>query len=216
MRLRATALMAALVSIAAGVAACAPLAVTGIVAGAAVVADRRPAAAIVDDQALQVRATQRVKEVLPGTDLAYAYVTVFNGRMLLTGLAPDERSREQAARVAAGIDKVRAVHNEIQVLQGTSLPSGLHDTTVTARVRASMLQQKTLDIAAIRVTTQDRTVYLMGLVTEQEAALAADAASRTGGVGRVVTLFDYISEQELAALRGRPGSEPDGSASSMR
>ncbi len=199
--LRAIMLAAAVAASASVVPGCAPIAATGIVAGAAVIADRRPAATVIDDRALQVRANQRVKQVLPGDDRAYAYVTVFNRRMLLTGLAPDERSRIEAARLAAGLDELRGLHNEIQLRQASTLPSGLQDTAVTARVRASLLQEKTLDLNAIKVTTQDRTVYLMGLVTEREGQLAADVASRTGGVGRVVTLFDYITEQDLEALR---------------
>jgi osmotically-inducible protein OsmY len=41
--------------------------------------------------------------------------------------------------------------------------------------------------------TEVAVVYLMGLVTQEEADVAAQIASTTSGVKRVVTLFEYIN-----------------------
>jgi len=52
------------------------------------------------------------------------------------------------------------------------------------------------------VVTERSTVYLMGLVTHNEAQRAAIISSQISGVTRVVTLFEYITEEELAKILG--------------
>ena len=43
----------------------------------------------------------------------------------------------------------------------------------------------------MKVTTEAGVVYLMGIVTEQEAADAVEIARTTGGVRKVVKIFEY-------------------------
>jgi osmotically-inducible protein OsmY len=42
----------------------------------------------------------------------------------------------------------------------------------------------------------------MGLVTQNEGQRAAIISSQISGVTRVVTLFEYITEEELAKILG--------------
>jgi osmotically-inducible protein OsmY len=42
------------------------------------------------------------------------------------------------------------------------------------------------------VVTTNGTVYLMGLLTHQEADVVTEKARQVGGVQRVVKLFEYI------------------------
>jgi osmotically-inducible protein OsmY len=50
------------------------------------------------------------------------------------------------------------------------------------------------------VVTENGVVYLMGLVTEREGPAYSTVASRVSGVRRVVTLFEYLTEEELAKI----------------
>ncbi len=45
----------------------------------------------------------------------------------------------------------------------------------------------------IKVVTESGVVYLMGLLTQTEAGIAAEIARTTSGVTKVVTLFEYIN-----------------------
>jgi hypothetical protein len=58
------------------------------------------------------------------------------------------------------------------------------------------------------VTTTNGVVYLMGLLTAREAPAYATAASRVSGVRRVVTLFEFITDEELAAIAERNNPKP--------
>ncbi len=184
-------------ALSAALSACVPLAATGLIVGSAAVIDRRTAGAQIEDQSIQARGNQRVKEALPGNDDAYAYVNSFNRRVLLVGLAPDEAARERAGRLAGTVPNVDRVYNEIQVGKLGGFGSA-QDTATTAKVKGSFLREKDLDVSSIKVITEQGIVYLMGLVTEREETLAAQIAAKVSGVRKVVTLFERISEEDLA------------------
>ncbi len=185
---------------------CFPIAATGVAVGTAAALDRRTVSNQFDDQVLQVKATQRLKAALPGGDNAYAYVTAYNRRLLLTGLAPDEESRRRAESLALGMPGVREVFNEIQLHTGF-LPSAARDTATTARARAALLSSE-VDINAFKVTTEADVVYLIGVVTAEEGKRAADTVARLSGVKKVVTIFEPITEAELEKRRVHgPGTD---------
>jgi len=71
-------------------------------------------------------------------------------------------------------------------------------------VKAAFLEAADLQANTIKVVTEAGTVYLMGLVSRREADRAAQVASRVAGVQRVVTVFEYITEEEAA--RSKPQS----------
>lgn len=180
---------------------CLPLAATGMVLSATAAVDRRTVGTQIDDQTIQLRANQRIKEVLPGDEKAFANVNSYNRRVLLTGRAPDERSKARAEQIAKSVDNVRTVYNELNVGSPSLIQSSARDTLVTTRVRAALFQDKAVEATAVRVVTELRTVYLMGIVTRDEGNHAAKIASQIPGVDKVVTIFDYVTEQELAALQ---------------
>ena len=68
-----------------------------------------------------------------------------------------------------------------------------------------MIDTKDLQAAAIKVVTERGIVYLMGLVTEREAARAAEVARGVSGVQRVIRVVELISEADLAALQAKAG-----------
>ena len=65
------------------------------------------------------------------------------------------------------------------------------DAWITAKVRSAMLADFSLNSTQIKVTTEDGTVYLMGIVTERQASTVTDIAKQIRGVKRVVKLFEY-------------------------
>jgi osmotically-inducible protein OsmY len=198
---RTLALITLLPVAAASLPACIPLVAAGAAVGVAVSIDRRTVGAQVDDRAIQLKANQRLKDVLPGDELAYASVYSHNRQLLITGLAPTEAKKARADQIARGVDTVRAVHNELQVGAPDPLTSSTKDTITGARVRAALIQEPTIESNAVRVITEARTVYLMGIVTRAEGERIARSASTIRGVDKVVTVFDYVTEEELAAIQ---------------
>lgn len=80
-----------------------------------------------------------------------------------------------------------------------SLGQRSEDVGITARVRGQMLNAKDLNSNAFTITTHLGVVYILGIVTEQEAARAVELARNTQGVKRVVNMVDVISQAERPA-----------------
>ena len=198
------------------VAGCFPLAATTIGAGGFAIADRRTMGAQIEDQSIQVRANSRVKEVLPGNDQAYGTVTSFNRNVLLVGRAPDEAARERAEELVRSVGNVKSLRNDLRI--GGPIISAINDTALTARVRTALLQVKGLEINAVRIVSENAVVYLMGLVTQDEADLATTAASKVSGVSSVVSMFEVLTEAQLVELIGKPveSGAPSGPPSDRR
>ncbi|MBN9426210.1 MAG: BON domain-containing protein [Burkholderiales bacterium] len=209
------ALALALAALGASLSACVPLLATSGAAATMSVIDRRTMGAQIEDQSLQLRGTRLLKQVLPGDDNAYANVNAYNRRVLITGLAPSEAARQRAGELAATLENVRELNNELQVGTPAQTPSSAGDTGVTAAVKAQFLKSD-VDVSTIKVVTEARIVYLMGMVTEREGRAAAQVASRASGVRKVVTLFDYITEEQLADLQRRNSPPAEQGSSTAR
>ena len=187
-------LVAALLASALATSGCLPLVATGAAVGTLAALDRRTLGAQTEDQEIELRATNRMRDALkqPGG----VSVTSFNRKVLLTGQVASEDDKRAAEAAVAGLPNVRSIHNELQVLGRPSLATSAADTSITARVKAALVDAQDLHANVIKVITESGTVYLMGLVSRREADRAAQVASRVAGVQRVVTVFEYITEEE--------------------
>ncbi|MBT9464729.1 BON domain-containing protein [Hydrogenophaga sp.] len=204
-RSRVAAGVLAAVALTVGLSACAPLIVGGAVGGALVAVDRRTSGAQLDDQGIELRANNRLKDEL-GDARARVAVTSYNRRVLLTGEAASEAVKTQITQIVSGVANVREVINELGVTTSPTLKERATDTLVTGRLKASLVDAKDLTASAFKVITERGTVYLMGRVTQREADRATDVARNTPGVSRVVRSFEIITEQELANLQPRPAA----------
>jgi osmotically-inducible protein OsmY len=189
-------------------AGCAPMLIGGaMVGGAIVVSDRRPVGIQLEDQAIEGRINRALGAHF-GKLPVNINVTSYNRKVLLLGQVPDEPAREQAVRIADRAENVRLVMNELVVGPVSSLGARTNDTAVSGKVRGALLEAKHVQSGTIAVTTEGGVVYLLGRVTEAEGDAAARVASRVSGVQRVVKAFDYLTAEELAAMR-RTSSAPE-------
>ncbi len=186
---------------------CFPVVATGVVAGALSVADRRTTGAQTEDQAIEIKAANRFRDTFKSDQVSLTVVS-FNRIALVTGFVPDEKTRAEAVRLVTAIENVRGVLNEIVIgSPPPSLASYGSDSLITARVKSALIDSRDLQGHAIKVFTESSVVYLMGIVTEREARLASQIASRVAGVRRVVQAFEIITEAELERLQAQLGME---------
>jgi len=186
------------------IAGCAPLVVGGAMVGGAIVAsDRRSVGIQLEDEAIERRINRALLERFERGTIN-VNVTSYNRKVLLTGEVPSAEAKAEVERIAAGTENVRAVLNELGVGQLSSIGSRAKDTAISGKVRAAFLESKKVEGGAIKVTTERAIVYLLGRVTPAEGDAAAQIAARVSDVLGVVKAFDYITEQELEELRGRP------------
>ena len=188
-------LCAALLS---SVTGCVPLVVGGAVAGAVASNDRRTLGAQTEDKAIAIKADLRLPKIT-GPDV-HINVNSFNRMVLLTGEVKDEAMKATVEREVKAIDAVASVVNELTIAGPASYTSRSNDALITTKVKASLIEMKTISAISFKVVTERGVVYLMGRVTQREGQVAADVARNVSGVAKVVKVFEYISEDEARAL----------------
>ena len=168
----------------------------GGVAAVNALEDRRTAGSQVEDESNELRAVNRIAERFP--EGVHVNITSFNRAVLLTGEVPDAATRDAIEKIAAGLPNVRSVANELEVAGTASLASRSNDSLITSKVKVRLLDAKRVNPMHVKVVTEAGVVYLMGIVTEQEGNDATEVARTTGGVRKVVKIFEYCKPEDAA------------------
>ena len=193
-------MVASLVAAGFALSACAPILVgAGATVGTLSALDRRTVGAQTEDELIELKGRNRLKESMRHAD--GIAVTSYNRKVLLTGQVLSAQDKSNATRVVASLDNVRSVDNELQVSGRVSMGVAASDTLITTKVKTAMLDSNRVQANTIKVVTEASVVYLMGIVTADEGAAAADIASRVSGVARVVTVFETISNDDLQGIK---------------
>jgi osmotically-inducible protein OsmY len=167
-----------------------------VVAGGAtavvVAQDRRSVGAQIDDETIEVRARAAISGEPRLKEQTHINVTSFNGIVLLTGEARDGEARDLALAQVRTVPNVRRIVNEIRIAEPSSMGNRSNDTWLTTKVKSKLTGADGLESRQVKVVTENAAVYLMGLVSRDEAERASEAARSVGGVERVVRVFEYL------------------------
>ena len=171
--------------------------VGGVAAGVVMAADRRQTEVMLSDQGIEFTAGSRINDALKGQ--GHVNVTSYNYTVLLTGEVPTVQARADAEKAASEVPKVKTVVNELQVAGTSSTASRSNDAYITSKVKSNFLGNGKFKPTDIKVVTEASVVYLLGLVTREEADAATEVARGTGGVQKVVRVFEYITPPSKGA-----------------
>lgn len=183
-----------------GLSGCAPILIGGAaVTSATVITDRRTTGSIVDDEVLEKRVRYEIGEVI-GHEKHHVVVTSYEGKVLLTGEVLTAADRQKALNTAVKSVGVHSVINELAVMTPATVGAVLSDSMLATKVRSSIIGTKKISLNQMKVDVQRGIVYLMGIVTIDEARTATKVAAGVSGVQQVVTCFTIESE---AAIKER-------------
>ena len=163
--------------------------------GLAFLHDRRDSAAITLDEHIEDSAMIELYGLDEIKGKSHFNITSYNGKVLVTGEAETEDVREiiiANVRIIAG---VKLVHNELVVGSISTMLSRSEDSLLTIKVKDALAEIKDkpgFDATRIKVVTENKVVYLMGLVHEEEGKAAGKAVQNVAGVRKIVTVFEYI------------------------
>jgi osmotically-inducible protein OsmY len=180
-------------------AGCAPLMLGGAVVGGMMAADRRTSGAQLEDQSIELKATNRISAIVG--ERGHVNITSYNRMVLLTGEVGSDADKAAVEQAVGQIENVRSIVNELAVMAPTSIGSRSNDVVLTSKVKASLIDAKDLQANAFKVVTERGQVFLMGRVTEREAARASDVARSISGVQKVIRVFEIVTEAQLAAMK---------------
>lgn len=170
--------------------------VAGAAAGAAAIAvvyDHRTIEKTIDDTKIANKIVDKIHADPSLRDESHIEVTVFNHVVLLTGETPNTAWRDHAEELAKSLPNVSRVYNQISIQGPTSSLTRTSDSWITTKIKGQMLAADDLKSGSIKVVTENGGVYLMGIVSREQADSAVDIARQVSGVQKVVKVFQYTN-----------------------
>ena len=190
---------------------CAPVAVTGATtAVSTVVADRRTTGTFIEDEAIENKSRLALWDQKELNKRVHVNFTSYNTSVLVSGEAPTEEDRQAVIDLVKNVEKVTRVFDEITIAAPSSLLSRSADAVVTAKIKTKLIAEKDLSTLHVKVVTENGVTFLMGLVTREEGDIATEIARRTGGVQKVVKLFEYRESLRDNGEEEEPAQEEAG------
>jgi osmotically-inducible protein OsmY len=166
--------------------------VAGTAATSVIVAqDRRTAGTIVEDKSIELKALQAIADASHNDPQVHVGAVCYNNRVLLIGQVPSRKFRIDIENAIKKINKVKQIHNEIMVAPPTTMLVRSNDSWITTKIKSEMAVTKDFNPTRVKVTTENKVVYLMGIVSKLEEEIAVDIARHTKGVKKVVKIFEY-------------------------
>ena len=177
---------------------CGVLAVGGVVAGTSVLADRRSPAVQAIDKGIELEAGNALAKRY-GDD-AHINITSFNQKVLLTGEVKDADIKGQAGAYVKAMKNARSVFNELVIGPNSTFTARASDSYLESKIKTQMIFTDKLPSNSMAIVAEGSSVYLMGILTQNEAAIAKKLTSNVDGVKDVYAYFDIISDAEKTRL----------------
>lgn len=182
--------LAAVLSLALLLQACAAAVVAGGASAVTSASDRRTLGSQIDDGSVVVKAERLLEANKTLEEQASINVNSYNGILLLTGQAPSQDLVSLANDLVQNVQGVREVQNQIRVGNPISFTTRSRDSWITTRVKSLLVADKEISALNIKVITESGEVFLMGLVSSAEADKAVEIARHVNGVSRVIKAFE--------------------------
>lgn len=168
---------------AAGLSGCAGIVVGGAAAvGTAAYSERGVEGAAKDlKTAAAIRAAYLEKDEMLPIKIS---IEVYEGRVLLTGIASDEKMRAEAVKLAWSVSGVKEVLNEIQ-LAGGGVVETARDSWITTKLKAEITFDKEIMAVNYSIETVNGIIYLIGTAQSKAELDKVIAHART---------IDYVKD----------------------
>ena len=151
-----------------------------------------------------------VKNLEANTDIvnqSHIVVAVYRSVVLLAGQAPTTGLKALAENIASKTPKIKRLYNEITIEGPSSTLTRTSDTWVTTKIKTQFLATDHLKSGQFKVVTENGTVFLMGIVTRDQAQLAVNVAREINGVQKVVKMFEYKRDPGEAPINTTPDQQ---------
>lgn len=169
------------------------VAVGAAAGGAVIAADRRSFQNISEDHKVDYSLNQQIQSNDELVHKSHIVVVSYNRVVLLVGQVPSQELSSQVEQWAHDQPNVRRVFNQLKVGAPTSFSRRSKDSGITANVKTRLMATTNVSARQVKVVTEDGIVYLMGVMTRDQAAVAAQVARNSTGVQGVVKLIEYVN-----------------------
>ena len=170
---------------------CIPVMIAGAgVAGTSIAGNNLPTTVQFDDSALRLKAINALNQYPDLAATSNIEVTVFNKIALLLGQVPDQKTSDEVATAVGQVNGIQMVYNQLTIGPRATFTAFSDDAMITTRVKSNFIGH--VNPMNFKVITEQGVVYLLAITTESTGEEAAQIASRTKGVKKVVEAYWYI------------------------
>ena len=124
-------------------------------------ADRRTPGIILEDSNIELKAFAGIQK-LKGD--IHTNVTSYNAHVLVLGQVPSEEIKSTITDQIKALANVKSVMNELTIEPVNSLSARAEDTLITSSVRARFFKENKVSPFFVKVVTENKVVYLMGIL----------------------------------------------------
>lgn len=164
-----------------------------VVTGATIASDERAFSTQIDDEALEIAISNAFFADDAISKQANLTATVINAHVLIVGQAPSSHIRDKAITIVNNTKGVKKVFDQIRIRKVTNFSAQANDMWLTSKVKTTLITNQSLDATNIKVVTENAEVFLMGIVTKENADTAIELTRHTSGVSRVYKMFEYVT-----------------------
>jgi len=157
--------------------------------GAAVATDPRASGTLLTDNKIETKLKLKYADY----DNANIYVNSYNGNLLLTGQVSNKQTQEDAVFEAKVTPGVKKIYNYLSIRLPQSFAAISTDSYTTTQIKSKMLTVSGVNSSNVKVVTTDDIVYLLGMLTKDQAGQITTLAAQVNGVKKVITLFEYTT-----------------------
>lgn len=153
--------------------------------------DRRDTENVLIDQALEIK-IKKLSDKIPELTTSRIQIHSFNGHVLLLGQTATQDNIHLLSQKISEIEGVKKIYNEISIGPTIGFWEWSTDRIIDSKIKSSMVVTKGVNPLRIKVFTEKKVVYLVGIVKDLEEETAVDIASHTSGVEKVVKIFERL------------------------
>lgn len=120
-------------------------------------------------------------------------LTIFEGRLLLTGTMASEEGRRKLVENAWKAENIEQVIDEIFVGDKTRFGQGFDDSRIDTSIRAKLVADGNIRSTDVKIAVSNGVVYLLGVARDRAQLEEVISHSRTtSGVSKVVSHMVYL------------------------
>ena len=170
--------------------------IVGAVSQASFSNDARPFEQQLNDSKIEIslqKSLSKDKKISKYTNIS---VVCFNHTVFLFGQAPNHLLIERILKNIKQHDEVRTmtIRNLIRTREPISIMTRSEDAWISTHIKGQLAKHKNIDPSRIKVITENKEVFLLGLVPKQQADQAILIARKTNHVTKVIHAFELTKE----------------------
>lgn len=165
----------------------APVAMGGIGAVGLSAVEDRGVGGVASDEMIRVQVNG---PLLQKYEYAGVSLTVYRGRVLLTGIVPNEEIKNEVIHVVRNVSGVKEIINGLKVQNDDSLIDTAVDSWMTVTLKTKLYADQDVYAPNYVITTFDRVIYVFGMAeTPQERQAVIQNAHDISGVRKVMNFI---------------------------